>query len=108
MITLTDFKTRCPHEFNMLTVEDKIKERTPYIVVCLLEAERMNGLLAEIKSSLEDLRLGLTGALNMTDAMENLQQSLSFNKVPDNWEKKAYFSRKPLVLWFADLIERNI
>jgi len=50
----------------------------------------------------------LTGALNMTDAMENLQQSLSFNKVPDTWEKKAYFSKKPLVLWFADLIERNI
>jgi dynein heavy chain len=32
----------------------------------------MNVLLSEIKSSLEDLRLGLTGALNMTDAMENL------------------------------------
>jgi len=32
----------------------------------------MNTLLKEIKSSLEDLRLGLTGALNITDAMENL------------------------------------
>ena len=49
MITLTDFKTRCPHEYNMLTVEDKIKEKTPYIVVCLQECERMNGLLQELK-----------------------------------------------------------
>jgi hypothetical protein len=32
----------------------------------------MNGLLSEIKSSLEDLRLGLTGALNMSDSMEAL------------------------------------
>jgi len=32
----------------------------------------MNILLSEIKNSLEDLRLGLTGALNMSDAMENL------------------------------------
>ena len=30
----------------------------------------MNYLLEEIRRSLEDLRLGLTGALNMTDAME--------------------------------------
>ena len=45
----------------------------------------MNTLLFEIKQSLEDLRLGLTGALNMTDAMEQLSLSLSFNKVPDPW-----------------------
>jgi hypothetical protein len=32
----------------------------------------MNELLKEIKTTLEDLRLGLTGALNMTDAMEEL------------------------------------
>jgi len=44
--------------------------------------------------------LGLTGALNITDAMENLQLALSVNKVPANWEKVAYFSRKPLGLWF--------
>jgi dynein heavy chain len=45
----------------------------------------MNTLLQEIKKTLEDLRLGLTGALNITDAMENLQRSLSFNKVPSSW-----------------------
>jgi hypothetical protein len=32
----------------------------------------MNLLLGEIKTSLEELKLGLTGALNITDAMENL------------------------------------
>lgn len=68
----------------------------------------MNLLLSEIRKSLEDLRLGLTGALNITDAMENLQRSLSFNKVPDTWEKFAYFSRKGLALWYGDLIERNL
>jgi len=67
----------------------------------------MNTLLLGIKSSLEDLRLGLTGALNMTDAMELLQMSLSFNKVPASWESNAYFSKKTLAMWFSDLIERN-
>lgn len=42
------------------------------MVVCLQEVERMNILLGEIRKSLEDLRLGLTGALNITDSMENL------------------------------------
>jgi hypothetical protein len=32
----------------------------------------MNVLLGEIRKSLEDLRLGLTGALNITDSMEKL------------------------------------
>jgi dynein heavy chain len=68
----------------------------------------MNLLLGEIRKSLEDLRLGLTGALNITDAMENLGKALGFNKVPDTWEKYAYFSRKGLALWFGDLIERNL
>ena len=36
----------------------------------------MNLLLTEIRKSLEDLRLGLTGALNVTDAMENLGRAL--------------------------------
>jgi dynein heavy chain len=67
----------------------------------------MNILLGEIRKSLEDLRLGLTGALNITDAMENLTKALSFNKVPETWEKFAYFSRKGLAMWFSDLIERN-
>jgi len=66
----------------------------------------MNTLLGEIKRSLEDLRLGLTGALNVTDAMEKLQRSLQFNKVPANWETVAYPSRKNLLMWYLELIER--
>jgi len=49
---------------------------------------------------LESLRLGLTGALNITDTMEALSQSLIFNKVPAPWEKVAYFSKKGLLSWF--------
>lgn len=60
----------------------------------------MNTLLGEIKRTLDDLKLGLTGALNITDAMENLQRSLQFNKVPASWESVAYPSRKNLALWF--------
>ena len=44
----------------MLTdVRGKMKEMTPYNVVCLQECERMNVLLEEIDRSLEELKLGL-------------------------------------------------
>jgi len=107
MAILTDFKNRTPAEYNMFDIKAKVKDMNPYVVVCLQEIERMNVLLSEIKRSLEDLRLGLTGALNITDSMEELTKALSFNKVPSTWEKFAYFSRKLLGAWFTDMIERT-
>jgi len=60
----------------------------------------MNTLLFEIKTSLESLRLGLIGALNITEVMETLQHSILMNKIPATWEKVAYFSKKSLLAWF--------
>lgn len=37
----------------------KTTERSPYMLVCLQECERMNRLLAEIRKSLDELDLGL-------------------------------------------------
>lgn len=42
----------------------------------------------------------------MTDAMEALLSCLSFNKVPATWNDNAYFSKKPLILWFSDMLDR--
>lgn len=90
----------------MITINERIKDKNPFIVVALQECERMNGLLSEIKGSLENLQMGLSGALNMTDTMEKLAQSLEFNRVPAYWDEKAYFSKKTLAPWFTDLVER--
>jgi dynein heavy chain len=80
----------------MIILLEKAKEKSPFQIVCLQECERMNILLSTIKTTLEELRLGLTGALNVTDAMELLSNCLLFNRVPPSWEKVAYFSKKPL------------
>lgn len=96
MPVLMDFKNRVSSDYNMIEILGKVKEKHPYIVVCLQECERMNILLQTIKGTLEELRLGLTGALNVTDAMELLSNCLLFNRVPPSWEKVAYFSKKPL------------
>merc|ERR1719482_1612469 len=73
----------------------------------------MNVLTNKIRSSLVELRKGLEGSLNMSGAMEDLAQALSINQVPGrnpyhraSWEKLAWWSKKGLMPWFADLLKR--
>jgi dynein heavy chain len=104
---LDDFQDRLPPNFHMIDIAMRIGEnKTPFLVVLLQECERMNGLLSEIRTSLSELKLGLEGALNISDAMEALSTALQMNRVPGTWEKVAYASLKPLGDWFSNLLER--
>merc|ERR1719245_1978822 len=53
-----------------------------------------------------ELELGITGALNVTENMEQLAKDLGANKVNALWAEKAYPSLKLLSAWFADLLLR--
>ena len=59
-------------EATNLQIEARVKDKTPYVVVALQEAVRMNTLLTEMRQSMEELLLGLGGSLNMSDKMEKL------------------------------------
>ena len=48
----------------------------------------MTDLLNFIKRSLEELTLGLDGALNMSPAMEEVQNGIFRNSVPPSWMKQ--------------------
>lgn len=50
---------KLPEVYNMSDITSKTAERTPYILVCFQECERMNMLVAEIRRSLKELDLGL-------------------------------------------------
>jgi dynein heavy chain len=63
----------------MIEIKAKAKERTPYVVVCIQECERMNTLIFTLRTSLEDLDAGMKGQLNITDAMEKLAESMYIN-----------------------------
>lgn len=90
----------------MLDLFAKAKDRTPMVVVCLQECERMNTLIFTIRSSLEDLDAGLKGQLNITEDMEALSAKMFINIQPDLWVKYAYFSLKDLLTWYDDLLMR--
>lgn len=95
-----------PDNFNMIEVQGKIEEKTPYMIVAIQECEKMNTLLNEIRFSLTELDQGLDGALNITDAMESLQLSLSINVLPPKWAANTNPTKKALLDWFPELLVR--
>ncbi|XP_077899023.1 dynein axonemal heavy chain 9 isoform X4 [Ictidomys tridecemlineatus] len=105
-ILLEEILERVTDEFNIPELMAKVEERTPYIVVAFQECERMNLLTREIQRSLRELDLGLKGELTMTGDMENLQNALYLDMVPEPWARRAYPSTAGLAAWFLDLLNR--
>ncbi|XP_074644244.1 dynein axonemal heavy chain 1-like [Tubulanus polymorphus] len=70
------------------------------------EVIRYNRLLETIHNSLHDLLKALKGLVVMSEALENMANSLYNNMVPDMWAGKAYPSLKPLASWVTDLEHR--
>lgn len=104
-----------PKEYDMIDIGERAEEvlngeEAPYVIVVMQECTAMNSLLFEMRRSLEELQKGLDGALNMTDAMEDLSAALSIHQVPGrnpfhkcSWERLAWWSKKGLMPWYTDL-----
>jgi len=116
--TIKDLLDRLPRQFNLGDIDDRSKkvmdgESGPFVVVINQECTRMNRLLQAIYASLIELKKGLNGQLNMSQAMEDLNIALSINQVPgrnpfhlSSWEKLAWASKKTLSSWYLDMILR--
>ncbi|KAM3866414.1 LOW QUALITY PROTEIN: dynein axonemal heavy chain 11 [Diretmus argenteus] len=103
---LDEVLEKLPEEYNMSDITSKTAERSPYILVCFQECERMNTLIYEMRRSLKELDLGLKGELAISSEMEQLQTALFFDNVPDTWTKLAYPSTYSLALWYNDVLLR--
>ncbi|KAI7806173.1 dynein axonemal heavy chain 11 [Triplophysa rosa] len=101
---LDDMLEKLPEEYNLADLMCKTADRSPYILVCLQECQRMNLLLAEMHRSLKELDLGLKGELSLSSDMEMLQTALFCDSVPESWSRLAYPSTKTLGPWFSDVL----
>lgn len=68
------------------------------------ESVRFNKLILYIDKTLKELLQALKGEAIMTDVLEKIFISLNLNQVPNEWEKRAYPSTKPLASWFEDFL----
>jgi dynein heavy chain len=105
---IVNYAGQLPTNLDMLEVRSRVKDEdyTPYIIVSFQESDRMNLLLNQLRTSMTELELGISGALNVTESMEALAADLQANKVNAKWAALAYPSLKSLAAWFADLLLR--
>lgn len=66
----------------------------------------MNILCREMRRSLKELDLGLSGELQMSERMEELFNALYLGRVPVSWSKLAYPSQRSFSSWMDNLIAR--
>ena len=108
--SLDEIVEKLPDLFPYAELEERTAEvKSPYAPVFLQECERMNFLLFEMKRSLVELDLGLTGALSISDTMESLMGSLFNNAVPASWAKldRGFPPLRSLSSWVFDLLARQ-
>jgi len=105
---ITSYLSQLPTNLDMIDIRSRLnpEDYTPFIIVSLQEADRVNGLLDQCRGSMLELELGISGALNVTDKMEALAGDLQSNKVNALWAEKAYASLKALSAWFIDFVQR--
>jgi len=70
------------------------------------EMARFNILLQGLRASLGMLKRAISGFIVMTAELDGMFQAFMNNKVPKNWEGKAYPSLKPLSSWYSDMVQR--
>lgn len=58
-VIMEEILEKLPEEYDVAEMASKTIQRSPYILVCFQECERMNLLLAEMRRSLSELVLGL-------------------------------------------------
>jgi len=105
---IKNYLSQLPANLDMLEIRGKVKDEdvTPFIIVSFQEGDRENSLLDQMRTSMMELELGISGALNVTENMETLSNNLQMNKVNANWEGLACPSLKGLAAWFADILMR--
>lgn len=122
---LEEILEKLPEEYDVAEMAAKTTQRSPYVLVCFQECERMNLLLAEMRRSLGELALGLKvlaaayqlkrlrsqgfnqrdrvcvpqGELSVSSSMEGLQSALFTDSVPESWARMGCPSTKTLAQW---------
>lgn len=80
-------------------------QKKPLDVVLLQEIIRYNDLLAQTRSSLEELCRAIQGLVVMSSELEETFTCVQEGRVPSSWSR-AYPSLKSLGAWTRDLVLR--
>jgi len=105
---VADILEKIPELHNLAELSERLEEdRTPQQHVFYQECERMNALISVVKATLQELELGLKGALSITANMQLLSNELFMDKLPTAWTTESFLSMRPLPSWIDNFLSRN-
>lgn len=105
---IDEIRERLPEQHNLMDLAERLEEdRTPQQHVFYQESERMNLLIETLATSLEELDLGLKGALSMTAAMQELFEEIFLDKMPSKWDRVSFMTKRTLGSWVENFLSRN-
>lgn len=105
---LDEIRERLPDQHNLQDLSERLEDdRTPQQHVFYQESERMNLLIETLSSSLEELDLGMKGALSMTSAMQELFEEIFLDKMPSKWARVSFMTKRALGSWVENFLTRN-
>ena len=87
--------------------DDMTGRTRPFGSVLLQEMAQYNSLLQEVRSSLQSLSRGISGADMLSEGMLLLTSHLMNNEIPTTWRSASYLTLLPLGAWHRDLIQRT-
>ncbi|GET87016.1 dynein heavy chain, putative [Leishmania tarentolae] len=105
---IDEIRERLPEPHNLQDLSERLEDdRSPQQHVFYQESERMNILIETLRASLEELNLGLKGALSMSTAMQELFDQIYLDKMPERWARVSFMSQRMLASWVENFMVRN-
>ncbi|XP_063990451.1 dynein axonemal heavy chain 5 [Diachasmimorpha longicaudata] len=104
-----DMLGKLPKQYNPFDVRDALQRMgalLPMNIFLRQEVDRMRRVIAEVHSTLTDLKLAIDGTIVMSQGLKKSLDSMYDARIPEKWQKISWESAT-LGFWYTELLERD-
>nr|CAD7590203.1 unnamed protein product [Timema genevievae] len=104
-----DMLDKLPTQYNDFEVRDALQRMgalLPMNIFLRQEIDRIQRVIAEVYSTLCDLKLAIDGTIVMSQGLRDALDAMYDARIPDRWQKVSWESAT-LGFWYTELLERD-
>nr|CAD7258975.1 unnamed protein product [Timema shepardi] len=104
-----DMLDKLPTQYNNFEVRDALQRMgalLPMNIFLRQEIDRIQRVIAEVYSTLCDLKLAIDGTIVMSQGLRDALDAMYDARIPDRWQKVSWESAT-LGFWYTELLERD-